>query len=142
MTKTKTWISIDIRRGLLVFNNLRCQIEVIVGFVYICRVAYHRRLSLNVIKVIFKSISCIKYDRHISNLKIKFYIQLNKQHKIAWFWFGFMVFNATFNNISVISWRSVLLVYQEKTTDLSQVTKHHIALFMSKKTFYVAFQSF
>ena len=24
--------------------------------------------------------------------------------------FGFMVFNATFNNISVISWRSVLLV--------------------------------
>ena len=28
-------------------------------------------------------------------------------------WFRFMVFNATFNNISVISWRSVLLV--EKT---------------------------
>jgi hypothetical protein len=25
-------------------------------------------------------------------------------------WFGFMGFNATFNNISVISWRSVLLV--------------------------------
>jgi hypothetical protein len=25
-------------------------------------------------------------------------------------WFGFMVFSATFNNISVISWRSVLLV--------------------------------
>jgi len=24
-------------------------------------------------------------------------------------WFGFMVFNATFNNISYISWRSVLL---------------------------------
>ena len=32
-----------------------------------------------------------------------------------------MVFNATFENISVISWRSVLLV-EEKTTDLSQVT--------------------
>jgi hypothetical protein len=31
-----------------------------------------------------------------------------------------MVFNATFNNISVISWRSVLVV--ENTTDLSQVT--------------------
>jgi hypothetical protein len=31
-----------------------------------------------------------------------------------------LVFNATFNNISVISWRSVLLV--EETTDLSQVT--------------------
>jgi len=34
-----------------------------------------------------------------------------------------MVFNATFNNISVISWRSVLLWRkQEKITDLSQVT--------------------
>jgi hypothetical protein len=37
-----------------------------------------------------------------------------------------MVFNATFNNISVISWRSVLLVEETgvpgKTTDLPQVT--------------------
>ena len=42
--------------------------------------------------------------------------------------FGFMVFNSTFNNISVISWQSVLLV--EKTTDLSQVTDklYHIIL--------------
>ena len=31
-----------------------------------------------------------------------------------------MVFNATFNNISAISWRSVLLV--EETTDLTKVT--------------------
>jgi hypothetical protein len=39
----------------------------------------------------------------------------------------FMVLNATFNNISGISWRSVLLVeetgeYPGKTTDLSQIT--------------------
>ena len=38
----------------------------------------------------------------------------------------FMVFNATFSNISVISWRTVLLFEetgtQRKTTDLSQVT--------------------
>ena len=46
-----------------------------------------------------------------------------------------MVFNATFNNISAISWWSVLLVkrkeYQEKTTDLSQVTDkfYHIMLY-------------
>ena len=37
-----------------------------------------------------------------------------------------MVFNATFNNMSVISWLSVLLVgklkHLKKTTDLSQVT--------------------
>ena len=33
-----------------------------------------------------------------------------------------MVFNATFNNISVISWQSVLLTdYPEKTTNLQQV---------------------
>jgi hypothetical protein len=40
-----------------------------------------------------------------------------------------MVFNATFNNISGISWQPVLLM--EKTTDLSQVTgKHyHIMLY-------------
>jgi hypothetical protein len=42
------------------------------------------------------------------------------------FGFAFMVFNATFNNILVISWRSVLLVEEtgvpEKTTDLPQVT--------------------
>ena len=44
-----------------------------------------------------------------------------------------VVFNATFNNIAVISWRSVLLreetgVNLEKTTDLSQVTNklYHI----------------
>jgi len=38
-----------------------------------------------------------------------------------------MVFNATFNNISVILWQSVLLVEEngvpgEKTTELSQAT--------------------
>jgi hypothetical protein len=42
-----------------------------------------------------------------------------------------MVFNATFNNISVISWQSALLA--EETTDLSQVTDklYHIMLYTS-----------
>ena len=45
-----------------------------------------------------------------------------------------MVFNATFNNIAVISWRLVLLIgggNRKKTTDLSQVTDKldHIMLY-------------
>ena len=46
-----------------------------------------------------------------------------------------MVLNATFKNISVISWQSVLLVekpikYPEKTTDLSQVTNKHYQMML------------
>jgi len=46
----------------------------------------------------------------------------------------FMVFNATFNNISAILWQSILLVekpeYPQKTTDMSQVTdKLHLIMF-------------
>jgi hypothetical protein len=51
-----------------------------------------------------------------------------------------MVFNATFNNISVIMWRSVLLVKETRvpgeTTDLSQITDKFIYIIndVSSKT--------
>jgi hypothetical protein len=51
------------------------------------------------------------------------------------YWVRVMVFNATFNNISVILWWSVLLMekpeYSEKTCDLSQLTDklYHIMLY-------------
>jgi hypothetical protein len=44
-------------------------------------------------------------------------------------WFGFMVLNATFNNISAISWRLVLLVEE---TGVSVIDKlYHILLYTS-----------
>jgi hypothetical protein len=48
--------------------------------------------------------------------------------------YGFMVFNPIFNNISVISWWSVLLVEETgKNADLSLVTDklYHIMLYSS-----------
>ena len=65
-----------------------------------------------------------------------FHINKNLYLVTTWFMWPYfnnsmdrvMVFNATLSNISVISWRSVLV---EKTIDLSQVTdkRHHIMLY-------------
>ena len=50
---------------------------------------------------------------------------------ILYIWVRFMVFNATFNNISVISWWSILFVEETRETDgpaasLSQTLSHNV----------------
>ena len=62
---------------------------------------------------------------HISSIEIHVMQSIRKMVRV-------MVINTTFNNISVISWQSVLLVEEtRKTTDLPQVTDklHHIMLY-------------
>jgi len=46
-------------------------------------------------------------------------------YKVDWF----MVCNATFNNISVISWRSVLLVQENGVPGETTDTLYHIMLY-------------
>ena len=61
-------------------------------------------------------LSCLSVCHRLYTFHISFFFseknQLGqlKQMNVHWGWVGFMVFYATFNNISVISWRSVLLV--------------------------------
>jgi hypothetical protein len=53
-----------------------------------------------------------------------FYWQIEIEYNVLFvcLFIWLMVLSATYNNISVVSWRSVLLVEDpEKTTDLSQV---------------------
>ena len=42
-------------------------------------------------------------------------------------WFGFMVFNATFNNISVISWHKYTMMPPNKTITLALKVLHYLA---------------
>ena len=68
------------------------------------------------------------YIKHFETILLLWFSCFNVIISVTVVSFVVMVFNATFNNISVISWRSVLLV--EETTDLPQVTNklYHIML--------------
>ena len=43
-------------------------------------------------------------------------------------WFGFMVFNVTFNNISILSWQSVLLVEETGVPRENKLYQHNLVL--------------
>ena len=74
-----------------------------------------------------RSIMCFIYQRVLA-------VNMYGHFRVGWLVGWFIVFNATFNNISVLSRRSVLLVGKTavpgKATDLSQVTDklYHIML--------------
>jgi hypothetical protein len=84
---------------------------IVLNIIYICVCA---KFVVIIICVLFvgrwQSISC---DNFLSNLIAVLFVRKSYNLNplllgLVWFWF--LVFNATFNNISVISWWSVLLV--------------------------------
>ena len=78
-----------------------------------------------------QSITQHLWNKQVFNCKLLWVWSYNKttfifQHFLAFenmVWFRFIVFNATFNNISVISWRSVLLV--EDTGEIHRPAAYH-----------------
>jgi hypothetical protein len=96
-----------------------------------------KNTSIN--QTVFSMFCTVKFLKHawknshanklndITNITIAYYIHVLSIKVRA------MVFNATFNNISTISWWSVLLMEDpEKTIDLPQVTDklYHIMLYL------------
>ena len=83
-----------------------------------------KKCLIDILLCLYEYLYCVKYLIYkpmIVSVNYLFcFCPSLKQNSQTFLLVGFMAFNATFNNILVISWRSVLLV--DKTTDLPQVT--------------------
>ena len=93
-----------------------CQIQ------YTC-VKYSTHLS-NTVHMCQIQYTCVKYSTHVSYTVHMCQIQYTCVRVIV------MVFNATFNNISVISWRTVLLVEETRVPveNLRPAASHWLTL--------------
>ena len=93
---------------------------------------------------LYAHIKCFILRGRPSTKKLQLWEECSSKHRIVILWVliylfvCLMVFNATVNNSSAVSWRSVLLVEEtrlpvEKTADLSQVIDklYHIMLYTS-----------
>ena len=81
--------------------------------------------------------SCQAYHTDVTPHITDYHTDVTPHITAFMFMFRFMVFNTTFNIISIISWWSVLLVEKpEKTTHLSQITDklYYIMLYTSPWT--------
>ena len=72
--------------------NIKCQIRI-------------KLVEYTLVRSFLYIVVAICYEYEFDDTK-----EVMKGFKLMFFWIRFMVFNATFNTISVISWRSVLLV--------------------------------
>ena len=120
-----------IQKSAHIFNRLSCCLSVNKG-IWTASVVYWLVCSSTLDRVIDPRSGQIK----VYNIGICCFSSKNTIFGWLVGWLvGCMMINATFNNISVISWQSLLLVekteYPEKTTDLSQVTDtlYHIMLY-------------
>jgi hypothetical protein len=71
----------------------------------------------------FYLLPAIPLNNCIISIKRKLSCRENRPYSTIFLWWfdWFMVLSASFNNISVMSWRSVLLEYPKKITNLSRV---------------------
>jgi hypothetical protein len=122
-------------------HELELLTSYIMRIILICNLVIHTTKNYSIIKVFLLCLFSPNFwtrgfNRNRQNKILELWIKKSLITIVCidfyYFRIRIMVFNATFNNISVIWWRSALLVEEtgvlQKTTNQSQVTDklHHI----------------